>query len=320
MVTASIVAMIGWFPSVILLIALLIFTFFLLAIVCDEALAPTLEELSDTWKIPHDVACATFLAAGSSAPEISISIMSVLHGKSNAVDISLGALMGSALIAFTVIPSCCILVSPNRQLKLDLVPLSRDVLFFCCGLIWVVHSSRDGVVTLTESLLLVIMFFAYLLAMKLLAPFYKHDDNEHHFLSEDFAEEDVKEEEKTASEIRNGGGRTNGKSEYGALDEEKLVEGDGHHLSQKEGDQTEGEEANTRFGNVVRSLIPPFNFNEDAIRQQYYWILFISIFYISILSEMTLYFAEALSDLVGVNHHLTGLVLVALGAQGTFVF
>ena len=66
---------------------------------------PSLEELSNAFRIPHDVAAATFLVLGGSAPEITISCFIVYRGK---VDISLGAILG-AIIAFSVIPG---LLSP----------------------------------------------------------------------------------------------------------------------------------------------------------------------------------------------------------------
>src|SRR5690606_15067794 len=93
---------------------------------------------------------------------------------------------------------------------------------------------------------------------------------------------------------------------------------------EEEGESNEGsnggESQMSTVGLCLRMLIPPFNYDERTVKSRYGWILFISIFYVSILSELALYFAETLSDEIGVSHHLTGLVLVALGAQGKFMF
>jgi len=325
MATSALVEAIGWWPAVILLVLLLVFTFYLLAVVCDEALAPTLEELSDSWKIPHDVACATFLAAGSSAPEIFISLVSVVHGKKNSLDISLGALMGSALIAYTVIPAACILVSPGRELKLDLVPLTRDVSFFVIGLISVLLAANDGQVDTLESAWLVLLFFFYLLAMKVLSPYYKHSEDEHHFLTSEPHLPSLVDE--MSSDHHHGhshnGSGSHGHShdgdhghshqennKYGTIDVE-------HQNSRNPVEQESDDEPEySVFGYVVRKVVPPFHLDERGVKDKYFWVLLISIFYISILSEIALYFAETLSDVIGVSHHLTGLVLVALGAQG----
>lgn len=90
-------------PLLIILYPLLIIIAFVgLAVVCDEILEPTLEELSISLRIPHDVAAATFLSLGSSAPEISMSCLATYRGK---IELSLGATLGSAIIAFSVIPA-----------------------------------------------------------------------------------------------------------------------------------------------------------------------------------------------------------------------
>jgi len=283
----GIVEMLGFIPAVALLVLLLGFTFFLLAIVCDEALAPTLEELSDNWKIPHDVACATFLALGSSAPEIAISVVSVMHGKKTSVDLSLGTLMGSALIAYTIIPAVCIWVSPGRELKLNIVPLFRDVAFFCFGMLCVISFAKDGSINVWESLLLVSLFFLYLVAMKVLSPFYEHEDEPHHFLAQQ---------------------NSNGNGNYGTLDEETSTE------KQVKEDE-EDVQSHNGFAHYVRNVLPPFNLSENDKKAKFLIILMVSIFYVSILSELCLFLAEVLSDVVGISSHFTGLVLVALGAQ-----
>lgn len=53
---------------------LIAFTFIGLAIVCDEFFQPALEAISEALHLTPDVAGATFLAAGSSAPELFTSL------------------------------------------------------------------------------------------------------------------------------------------------------------------------------------------------------------------------------------------------------
>jgi sodium/potassium/calcium exchanger 3/sodium/potassium/calcium exchanger 4 len=49
---------------------LTLWSFIGLAIVCDEFFQPSLEKISEVLELSPDVAGATFLAAGSSAPEL----------------------------------------------------------------------------------------------------------------------------------------------------------------------------------------------------------------------------------------------------------
>ncbi len=47
-----------------------VYTFLGLAIICDEYFVPSLEIMSDKWKLAPNVAGATLMAAGGSAPEL----------------------------------------------------------------------------------------------------------------------------------------------------------------------------------------------------------------------------------------------------------
>lgn len=49
--------------------------FLALAIVCDDYFVPALEEISEALELSPDVAGATFMAAGGSAPELFTSLV-----------------------------------------------------------------------------------------------------------------------------------------------------------------------------------------------------------------------------------------------------
>uniref|UniRef100_H2Y2I8 Sodium/calcium exchanger membrane region domain-containing protein n=1 Tax=Ciona intestinalis TaxID=7719 RepID=H2Y2I8_CIOIN len=61
----------------------MLYMFVALAIVCDEFFVPALEVITRRLKISDDVAGATFMAAGGSAPELFTSIIGVFLAKSN---------------------------------------------------------------------------------------------------------------------------------------------------------------------------------------------------------------------------------------------
>jgi len=128
--------------------------FTILAYVCEEGLAPALEELSNKLELPHDVACATFLAFGSSAPEIFINSSAALSN--SGTEVSLGAMYGSALISFTLIPAACVLVSENQTLTLQVVPLLRDTTFFCIGMTALLYFARNSELDTKECVMLIL--------------------------------------------------------------------------------------------------------------------------------------------------------------------
>ena len=59
----------------------MLYTFFALAIVCDEFFVPALEVIVARLGIPEDVAGATFMAAGGSAPELWTSFIGLFVSK-----------------------------------------------------------------------------------------------------------------------------------------------------------------------------------------------------------------------------------------------
>ncbi|VUZ56028.1 unnamed protein product [Hymenolepis diminuta] len=59
------------------------YMFLALAIVCDEFFIPCLEVICDVLHLQPDVAGATFMAAGSSAPELATTLVGVLIARRN---------------------------------------------------------------------------------------------------------------------------------------------------------------------------------------------------------------------------------------------
>ena len=83
--------------------------------------------------VPEDVAGASFMAFGSAAPEIIINAVSTIKAgasddpdSTQATDLGIGAILGSGMIAFCVIPCACAL-SATETLKLKRRPLLRDI-------------------------------------------------------------------------------------------------------------------------------------------------------------------------------------------------
>ena len=110
------------------------FVFLGLAIICDDFLCPPIDVLCSRFSIPDDIAGATLLAFGSSAPEIFMNISATASGK---VDLSLPAILGSAIIAFGFIPAICSF-SVKNPMSLSTWAVVRDAGMFlvCLGLFW----------------------------------------------------------------------------------------------------------------------------------------------------------------------------------------
>jgi len=140
----------------------LFYMFVALAIVCDEFFVPSLEVISDSLNLSPDVAGATFMAAGGSAPEFFTSMIGAVVLDS---DIGIGTIVGSAVFNVLFVIGACALVAPTA-LQLTWFPLARDSLFYIVDLVVVTLTFSDGQVKWSEAVLLFGLYLVYALFMK----------------------------------------------------------------------------------------------------------------------------------------------------------
>ncbi|XP_027017377.1 sodium/potassium/calcium exchanger 1 isoform X3 [Tachysurus fulvidraco] len=149
----------GW---VILHIFGMIYMFVSLAIVCDEFFVPTLGVITKKLEISDDVAGATFMAAGGSAPELFTSLIGVFISHSN---VGIGTIVGSAVFNILFVIGMCALFS-REMLYLTWWPLFRDVSFYILDLIMLIIFFLDNTIMWWESIMLVGGYAIYVYFMK----------------------------------------------------------------------------------------------------------------------------------------------------------
>ena len=135
-----------------------------LAVVCDEYFVPALEVLTDRMQISNDVAGATLMAAGGSAPELATSFLGVFIAKS---DVGFGTIVGSAVFNVLFVIGMCAMASTD--LVLTAWPLARDSSYYTFSLI--VLYLFFGTVTKNridwyEALILFLLYIGYVVLMK----------------------------------------------------------------------------------------------------------------------------------------------------------
>ncbi|KAG8521340.1 Sodium/potassium/calcium exchanger 2 [Galemys pyrenaicus] len=148
--------------AIILHVIGMIYMFIALAIVCDEFFVPSLTVITEKLGISDDVAGATFMAAGGSAPELFTSLIGVFIAHSN---VGIGTIVGSAVFNILFVIGMCALFS-REILNLTWWPLFRDVSFYIVDLIMLIIFFLDNVIMWWESLLLLSAYFAYVIFMK----------------------------------------------------------------------------------------------------------------------------------------------------------
>ncbi|XP_024785920.1 sodium/potassium/calcium exchanger 2 isoform X2 [Pan paniscus] len=148
--------------AIILHVIGMIYMFIALAIVCDEFFVPSLTVITEKLGISDDVAGATFMAAGGSAPELFTSLIGVFIAHSN---VGIGTIVGSAVFNILFVIGMCALFS-REILNLTWWPLFRDVSFYIVDLIMLIIFFLDNVIMWWESLLLLTAYFCYVVFMK----------------------------------------------------------------------------------------------------------------------------------------------------------
>ena len=153
----------GW---IILHIIGIIYMFCAIALVCDEFFVPSLEIIVQKLNIPEDVAGATFMAAGGSAPEFFTSLVGVFFAR-NAI--GFGTIVGSAVFNILFVIGVVGLAS-KHVLPLTWWPLFRDTSFYTIALGFLIGFFQNGLIEWYESLILFILYILYVLFMVVNSP------------------------------------------------------------------------------------------------------------------------------------------------------
>ncbi|XP_077516026.1 sodium/potassium/calcium exchanger Nckx30C-like isoform X7 [Amblyomma americanum] len=148
--------------AVILHVMGMVYMFVALAIVCDEFFIPALDVITVKLDISEDVAGATFMAAGGSAPELFTSVIGVFISFD---DVGIGTIVGSAVFNILFVISMCAIFSKS-VLQLTWWPLFRDVTFYSVILIILMHFFKDSIIYWWEALVLLLCYASYVTFMK----------------------------------------------------------------------------------------------------------------------------------------------------------
>ncbi|EDW15254.2 uncharacterized protein Dmoj_GI24726 [Drosophila mojavensis] len=147
--------------GLILHIIVAIYTFFGLAIVCDEYFVASLDRLCEELKLSPDVAGATFMAAGSSAPELATVVIGVFFAKD---DIGISGVIGSAVFNIMFVISVCALCS-GTVCQLNWWPLVRDCFFYCVSILVMLIIIFNDVISCFESIFMLLCYVGYCIAL-----------------------------------------------------------------------------------------------------------------------------------------------------------
>ncbi|KAK2853791.1 hypothetical protein Q5P01_006452 [Channa striata] len=131
------------------------------AIVCDDYFLPSLEVISERLGLSQDVAGATFMAAGSSAPELVTAFLGVFVTKG---DIGVSTIVGSAIYNLLGICAACGLLASMAG-RLTCWPLFRDCLAYGISVAAVIGIIYDNKVYWYDAAFLLLVYVIYIVVL-----------------------------------------------------------------------------------------------------------------------------------------------------------
>ncbi|XP_028293394.1 sodium/potassium/calcium exchanger 5 isoform X1 [Gouania willdenowi] len=140
---------------------LIFYMFLAVALVCDDYFLPSLEVISERLGLTQDVAGATFMAAGSSAPELVTAFLGVFVTKG---DIGVSTIVGSAVYNLLGICAACGLLASLAG-RLTCWPLFRDCLAYGISVAAVIAIISDNKVYWYEAACLLLVYVVYIVVL-----------------------------------------------------------------------------------------------------------------------------------------------------------
>jgi len=147
-------------PAILLYLLGLLVIFYLLAKVCDQYFVKSLDIIAQKLQLSEDVAGATFMAIGSSAPEFFTALFALT--KVGAEDVGAGTIVGSAIFNILVIVGASAVVATAY---LDWRPVVRDMGFYIISILALMFTFLDGRITMWEALSYLIAYAVYIVVL-----------------------------------------------------------------------------------------------------------------------------------------------------------
>ena len=132
-----------------------------LTVVCDDYFVASLNRITKCLGLKPDVAGATFMAVGSSAPTLFISIISTFFTEG---DIGLGTIVGSTIFNTLFIIALCG-IGAGLTMKLSWYPLFRDSTMYIISVLILMVALYDRKIHWYESAAFFVSYFAYIVVM-----------------------------------------------------------------------------------------------------------------------------------------------------------
>ena len=141
---------------------IMILAIYLLAIITDEYFIESLDEIAKLWKLPNNVAGASLMAMGSSMPELSIALITLVRAGGTHGDVGIANIVGSAVFNILIITGASALVRPA---SISWKVILRDCVIYTISTLMLLGIFLDGQVTIIESVALLVLYVIYIIIL-----------------------------------------------------------------------------------------------------------------------------------------------------------
>ncbi|XP_053282730.1 sodium/potassium/calcium exchanger 1 isoform X1 [Pleuronectes platessa] len=300
----------GW---VVLHIFGVIYLFVSLAIVCDEFFVPALGVITDKLAISDDVAGATFMAAGRSAPKLFAYVVGVFIAHSN---VGIRTIVGSAVFNILFVIGMSALFSRD-VLHLTWWPLFRDVSFYILPLILLIIFFLDNVIMWWESMMLVASYCLYVIFLKFNVQLERAFKSQLHKHKNILKIRAVEEPDEVDMSAREGGSKDCDRNDEDEKDKNRddSSENDEKEVTVKE-EENEDKPLSLEWPDTLHKqasylfLLPivfPLWLTVPDVRRQksrkFFVVTFLgSILWIAVFSYLMVWWAHRIGETIGVSH------------------
>ncbi len=149
--------------DVFLSLAAILVSVFVLAILTDKFFIPSLDEISRRLKLSDEVAGASLMAIGSSAPELAIALMALFTAGGAHSDVGIGTIVGSAVFNILVITGLSAVVAGG--LHIHIFAVGRDIVYYLISILYLGLVFFDGHVSLIEAVLGLVGYVVYMVVL-----------------------------------------------------------------------------------------------------------------------------------------------------------
>ena len=146
--------------DVLLSLVLIIVVVLILAVVTDKFFIPSLDVISRRLKLSDEVAGASLMAIGSSAPELAIALVALFASGGAHSDVGIGTIVGSAVFNILVITGVSAVVAGG--LHVHAFAVRRDIIYYLISIGYLGLVFFDGHVSLIEALLGLVGYVVYM--------------------------------------------------------------------------------------------------------------------------------------------------------------